>query len=85
MTGDTIVSEKRPVDSQSPTSPTDTIMTGDTLRGDAIIEIQEEDRSSSRTPSVANSSSINEAPSLPGQTSCSSLTMIYETLFILTS
>ncbi|KAF2815129.1 uncharacterized protein BDZ99DRAFT_378427 [Mytilinidion resinicola] len=64
MTGDTFVPEKRPFDSQSPTSPTDTIMTGDTMRGDAIIDIQEGDRSSrtSRTPSVANTSSINETP-----------------------
>jgi len=64
MTGDTIVAEKHPGRSQSPTSPTNTDMTGDTMRGDAIIEIEEDDRSS-QTLSSADTSSINEAPPLP--------------------
>lgn len=50
MTGDTMVmaDEKR---SYSPTSPTDTEVTGETLRGDAIIDIEGDDAETTR-PSV---------------------------------
>ncbi|KAF2177833.1 hypothetical protein K469DRAFT_601520 [Zopfia rhizophila CBS 207.26] len=53
MTGDTIVSDKGP---QSPTSSTDTNDSGETLRGDAIIEIEEDDNSTSRPSSDSRSS-----------------------------
>ncbi|KAF2466510.1 uncharacterized protein BDR25DRAFT_237165 [Lindgomyces ingoldianus] len=55
MTGDTIVSEKRP---HSPTSPTNTEDSSDTLRGDAIIEIEEDGNSTTR-PSSDSRSSVN--------------------------
>ncbi|KAF2252397.1 hypothetical protein BU26DRAFT_256403 [Trematosphaeria pertusa] len=60
MTGDTVVNEteKGP---QSPASPT---CTDDTLRGDAIIEIGEEDSSTSRSSSL-DVGSVNEAPAQP--------------------
>lgn len=60
MTGDTVVNEteKGP---QSPVSPTST---EGTLRGDAIIEIGEEESSTSRASSL-DVGSVNEAPAQP--------------------
>ncbi|KAF2868965.1 hypothetical protein BDV95DRAFT_630165 [Massariosphaeria phaeospora] len=58
MTGDTVVDEEK--SPQSPTSPTSTV---DTLRGDAIIEI-EEDNPTPR-PSSDSRSSVNDEPAQP--------------------
>ncbi|KAF2106419.1 hypothetical protein BDV96DRAFT_617408 [Lophiotrema nucula] len=58
MTGDTVVSEKGPQAS----SPTNTEESGETLRadGDAIIEIHDDNSSTSR-PSFASGSSVRDA------------------------
>lgn len=63
MTGETFIEEKPSPNPQSPTSPTSTDISGETLSGDAIIEIQDDDNSSNTT-SNANSSAI-EAPPEP--------------------
>ena len=63
MTGETFIEEKPNPNLQSPTSPTSTDISGETLSGDAIIEIQDDDNSSNTT-SNANSSAI-EAPPEP--------------------
>jgi len=63
MTGETFIEEKHSPNLQSPTSPTNTDISGETVSGDAIIEIQDDD-SSSHTTSNANSSAI-EAPPEP--------------------
>ncbi|OCL02525.1 hypothetical protein AOQ84DRAFT_401166 [Glonium stellatum] len=63
MTGETFVEEKGSPDPQSPISPTNTDISGDTVTGDAIIDIQDDD-SSSHSSSDANSTAI-EAPPVP--------------------
>jgi hypothetical protein len=63
MTGETFIEEKPSPNPQSPTSPTNTDLSGETVSGDAIIEIQDDDNSSNTT-SNANSSAI-EAPPEP--------------------
>lgn len=63
MTGETFIEEKPCPNPQSPTSPTNTDISGETVLGDAIIEIPD-DGSSSNTTSDANSSAI-EAPPEP--------------------
>lgn len=45
---------------QPPTSPTNTDASGDTLRGDAIIEIEEDDGSTTRPSEDSRNSSVNE-------------------------
>ncbi|KAF2197240.1 hypothetical protein GQ43DRAFT_381455 [Delitschia confertaspora ATCC 74209] len=67
MTGETFVSEKTVFGPQfpaSPTSPTNTVDSGATLNGDAIIPIQDEVHSSSQSSSVVSSMNI-EPPTLP--------------------
>ncbi|OCK80680.1 hypothetical protein K432DRAFT_38196 [Lepidopterella palustris CBS 459.81] len=69
MTGDTVIPEKECRDSRSPispTSPTNTDISGNTMRGDAIIDIQEDD-SSSRNSISTNSSVVRSAPALPDE------------------
>ncbi|ORY00888.1 hypothetical protein BCR34DRAFT_575368 [Clohesyomyces aquaticus] len=61
MTGDTMISEKDP---QSPTSPANTDNSGETLRGDAIIEIHDHGSSTSRSL-VDTHSSVSEDSAQP--------------------